>query len=542
MCYSEQKEGDGSVKKIGTVLITLCLVFALLLSGCNSMELWLLGGYSAFSDIAYTHPDVENVRQAAEELEAQLEKDVPAQKLMDYVYAFYGAYHDFYTNYALADIYYCKDMTDIYWEDEYTYCMESATEVDVLLDRILYALAGCPLKEELESDEYFGPGFFDSYQGESIWTEEFTALMEQESQLVSRYYDLSAQALDAADAETYYDVYGTQMGDLFVELVDLRQQIAEEAGYADYPTFAYDFYYYRDYTPEQAQVLLDGIRTELVPLYRETALSDVWSFGDEVCFEKQTFDYVKNCAAAMGGKVQEAFRLMESAKLYDISYGANKYNASFEVYLTSYGEPYVFLNPTLSTHDQLTFAHEFGHFCNDFASGGSVAGIDVAEIFSQGLEYLSLCYGEDTSDLQKLKLADCLSVYVEQAAYASFEQQVYSLEGEELTAENVYALYEQTGNAYGFDVWGWDSRSFVEVTHFFTNPMYVISYVVSNDAALQIYQLEMAESGAGLGLYEKNLATTESDFLAFVESAGLKSPFVEGRLADVRKMLEAVLK
>ena len=524
-------------------IVALCLVFALLLSGCNSTEFWmLLNGYTAFSDIEYTRPDVEAVRQAAQELEAQLQKEQKVEKLMEYVYAFYGAYHNFYTNYALADIYYCKDMTDIYWEDEYTYCLENGTDVDALLDQTLRALAACPLKSELESEEYFGPGFFDSFQGDSLWTEQFTALMEQEAQLVSKYYDLSAQALEAADAQTYYDVYGAQMGELFVDMIELRQQIAEEAGYADYPSFAYDFYYDRDYSPEQAQHLLEEIRVQLVPLYRQTAMSDVWELGNGECFEKQTFAYVKNCAAAMGGTVQEAFRLMEAAELYDISYGQNKYNASFEIFLASYYQPYVFMDPSLGTRDQLTFAHEFGHFCNDFASGGSIAGIDVAEIFSQGMEYLSLGYGEDTADLQKLKMADCLSIYVEQAAYARFEQQVYSLEEEELTAQNVYALYDRIGRAYGFDVWQWDSRSFVQITHFFTNPLYVISYVVSNDAALQIYQQEQEEKGAGLKLYQSQLATTEGQFLAFVESADLESPFVEGRLADTRKLLEDILK
>ena len=233
---------------------------------------------------------------------------------------------------------------------------------------------------------------------------------------------------------------------------------------------------------------------------------------------------------------------MERVGLYDISYGENKYNASFSVFLVSYYESYIFVNPSMMVWDQLTFAHEFGHFCSDYAAGGSIAGIDVAEIFSQGMEYLSLCYAEDAEDLQILKMADSLSVYVEQAAYASFEHQVYGLEEEELTVENIRALFEQTCNAYGLDVWQWDSRRFVEITHFFTSPLYVTSYVVSNDAALQLYRMEQEEKGTGLKLYQSQLATEESGFLAFVEAAGLESPFVEGRLAETRKMLEELLK
>ena len=92
------------------------------------------------------------------------------------------------------------------------------------------------------------------------------------------------------DEKIYYDVYGTQMSQLFVELVTLRKRIAEEAGFNSYPEFAYDFYYGRDYTPQQAQVLLDEISTELVPLYRQAAQSNVWSLGQKECFEKQTFE------------------------------------------------------------------------------------------------------------------------------------------------------------------------------------------------------------------------------------------------------------
>ena len=291
----------------------------------------------------------------------------------------------------------------------------------------------------------------------------------------------------------------------------------------------------------QAQQLLDEIKEELVPLYLRIADSDVWALGNRTSYEKETFQYVKDCAKAMGGSVWEAFSVMDKAKLYDISYGKNKYDASFEVYLNAYMEPYIFVNPSLTVYDQLTFAHEFGHFCNDYASYGSMAGIDVAEIFSQGMEYLSLCYGSGTEDLQKLKMADCLGTYVEQAAYASFEQQIYMLPQEELTVENIHALYEKTGKAYGFDTWNWDSRSYVCITHYFTSPMYIISYVVSNDAALQIYQMEKMTAGAGLALYEKNLATQEGRFLDFVELAGLQSPFGGDRMKDVRQMLESIL-
>lgn len=527
------------MKKKRNLILIICLAAMLILSSCGILN----DGYIPFSQMQYSRPDMGDLRAAAQKVDEQAGKQTSAQTLMDSVYEFYGVYYDFYTDYALADICYCKDMTDIYWEEEYQYCHAAATEADALLDQMLYTLARCPLRKELESEEYFGAGFFDSYQGESLWTESFTKLMEQEAVLQNRYYELSNEAQAAAYySEEYFTVYGTQMAQLFAQLVALRQEIARTAGYDDYLSFAYDFYYGRDYSPAQAQQLLEGIKEELVPLYLQTAESGVWELGGKTSYEKDTFRYVKDSAKAMGGKVWEAFSLMEKAKLYDISYGRNKYDASFEVYLTAYMEPYIFVNPELTVYDQLTFSHEFGHFCNDYASGGSMAGIDVAEIFSQGMEYLSLCYGTDTEDLQRLKMADSLGTYVEQAAYASFEQQVYMLPEDALTVENIHAIYEKTGKEYGFDTWNWDSRSYVCVTHYFTNPLYIVSYVVSNDAALQLYQMEQETAGKGLALYEKNLATQETGFLNFLEVAGLQDPFSQEHLKNVKKLLEETLK
>ena len=137
-------------------------------------------------------------------------------------------------------------------------------------------------------------------------------------------------------------------------------------------------------------------------------------------------------------------------------------------------------------------------------------------------------------------MADSLSLFVEQAAFADFEQQMYGLTGEDLSVEGLYALYEETVLDYGFDIVGYDRREFVDITHFFTNPMYIISYVVSNDAALQLYQLEQAETGAGLALMEKMLDCQESWFLAFLQEAGLESPFAPGRMKQVKETFEAV--
>ena len=50
--------------------------------------------------------------------------------------------------------------------------------MDAGLQELYRALAQSPAREELE--EYFGEGFFDSYENEeTLWDESFTALLEE---------------------------------------------------------------------------------------------------------------------------------------------------------------------------------------------------------------------------------------------------------------------------------------------------------------------------------------------------------------------------
>ena len=531
-------------------LIALCLALCLLLTGCGGIDLKgyfenlasALTGVTDFSKMEYTRPDMAALENKLNALceRAAVETDVVA--LTDEIWAFYVAYDDFSTAYALALIHYYQDLSDSYWEAEYNFCLENAAEADAALDRLYRALADCPLRQALESEEYFGPDYFDYYEGDSLYDDTLLALLDEESQILSRYYTISSEA-GAVEyyTEEFFTLYGGQLADIYLELIRVRQKMAAHLGYEDYTQFAYDFYYYRDYTPQQAASYLADIRSELAPLYKQHLQSDFWDTEIGYSTEEETFAYVSSMAKSMGGQIGEAFDALRKGHLYDISFGENKYNASFEVYLPSYYQPFVFVNPMGNAFDQLAFAHEFGHFCSDYLSYGSVAGVDVAEVFSQGMEYLSLCYADGGEDLAQLKLADCLCLYVEQAALASFEQQVYGLTEEELTAENVQSLYTEICQAYGVATEEWDSRSYVTITHYFTNPMYIISYVVSNDAALQLYQLELKQKGAGLACLESNLTTTQGWFLAFLEEAGLTSPFEPSRITDVKQLMQQML-
>lgn len=538
------------MKKRYIHVLTLVLAAALLLSGCGGpfaqvyqrgKELWQTleaGGLPASSEplsqMTYSRPDMQVLEDTLLESCRIAREANSSEKVMDAVYDFYDVYDRFYTDLALADIHYSCDLTDTYWQAEYEFCLEQAATADAALEELYYALADSPVRQQLETD-FFGEGYFESYDDESIWDEAFLALLEQEAQLQSRYQQIMTGDIYSED---FLEENTLPLAQLLVELVALRQQIAQQAGYDSYPDFAYDFYHARDYTAQQARTYMQAIPQVLGELYRAVNESQVWELSYGYCAEADTYAYVQTAAENMGGQIAKGFSILDRGSLCHISYGANKAAGAYEVYLWSYRSPFIYMSPYLEQSDKLFFSHEFGHFLNDYVCGGSYAGTDIAEVHSQAFEYLSLLYAEDTAQLEKYKLADSLCTYVEQAAYALFEQQLYDLEGEALTVDAVMALYERIGLEFGFDSWNWDSRDFVQISHFYLNPMYIISYAVSNDAAMQIYQMEKASAGAGLTVYEACLESQDSYLLRFAEEYGLESPFAPGRLEQVRQTLE----
>lgn len=550
----------------GRILAIMC-VCALLLTGCSEYGDWIWqkdpepestqsapstgrDRYSMipdFLDMVYTRPDIEEYRRLVDAICETAKVSESAEQLVDMCRDVYNAYDTFYTMMTLANIHYCLDLSDSYYSAEYAYCTEQSTAIEKGLEDCHMALAKSKVVDELESDEYFGEGAFDDYQGDSVYTEELTALLNRENALISESYEVMNK-LNGLDyySDEYFEEGVPEMGRIFIDLIAVRQEIAAYFELDSYGDYAFAMYHNRDYTQEQAEQYLDAIREKMVPMYRQLNESGFWNdaYGWNVT-EKDCRKYLRGAVEAMGGQIHGAYRLMDQKHLYDLTPSSNKYVGSFETYLTDFGVPYVLVNPYGDRTDYLTFAHEFGHFTSDYYSGGASYTKDVSEFFSQGMEYLSLCYAGESpelmEELRQMKMADSLSTYVEQAAYAQFENAVYRIPAEELTVERIGELYQEICTEYGFDSFNWDSRDWITINHYFIAPFYIVSYVTSNDIAMQLYEMELEEAGSGLALYEELAEGCPSQLVAFAQEAGLEIPFREGHLDEVCETFRTVL-
>ena len=568
------------MKKKLRLLMTL-LMCAVLLSGCAAAPLTgLFGGLvdkvfdeiPHFDGMVYERPQaaLDDIERNLARLEKAFESGASFRAVKRLLDRCYEDYCHFDTMYCLAEIRSCCDMSDGYYAAELAWCLDAYYDLQDLMEEMYYLCGGSPMAERLERD-YFWEGFAGEYADASlsIYDEESLALMHRESALLSEYRELTASpgvTLDngrevdlygylagAGEEEywealmAYYRQYNAEMSRIYIELVKTRRELAAVLGYDSYEEMAYADSFARDYTPEQAARYLSDVREHIVPLYEEL---DDWAVDYPWLEEEELVEILRRGTEAMGGEVEEAFRFMEHYELFNVSLSENKAGKSFQTYLSDYNAPYVFVDPYGDDSDVLSFAHEFGHFVDAYVNYNASESIDVAELFSQAMEYLMLDYAEGAlpeerlENLRRLKWLDTLELYVQQASFAAFEKEVYAADPAELDADFLNELSLQVAVDYGYyDGYSEDyyALSWIDIVHFFEQPFYVVSYPVSNDLALQIWELEQSEPGAGLQKYLEALPRDYDGMIATAEAAGLESPFAPGRVAraaeDLRRNL-----
>lgn len=522
----------------------------------------------AFEDMEYTRPDAAALCKALGELEKLVKNGGSFDEVGAAFEAAYSDYSLFNTMDSLSYIRHTIDLNDEYYETENNWCEEQSPLIEQALEKCYIAMGQSDLRDRLE-EEYFTEDFFDFYDENQIYSNDrVVKLMQKDNDLQAQYMALqSDQTIEWNGEEVlyediigdesldydsylmayqlYYNKYNPQVGEIFAEMIRTRNEIARELGYDTFADFAYSYYYNRDYTPEEAEDYLSDIAAELAPMYFYAVYG---AQSTTPCSTDEVLDLFEKTVYRFGGEFATSYEFMQAYDLMDITDSSSKMPGSYVTYLSSYQMPFLYVSPTGELDDLLTCCHEFGHFVDGFVNCNGTSSIDCNEIFSQGLEFLSLSRAElDDDEREALtisKVADSLLTFVSQAAYAEFELRAYALPDDQLNTEGLNALFLECMEEFGQSYTGMEdiiAPGWIDIQHFLIAPYYVISYCVSNDAALQIFQLE-EENGTGLETYRALMSTSSGNtILALLEENGMESPFEPGRVEELADFFEDYL-
>ena len=525
-------------------------------------------GAFTFPELPYESPDEQALRGIFETAQGLAAHGDSADELMDALDLAFDAYDDFYTMDTIAMIRSDADQTDAHWRGEYNRCERMIAKVEQWYDRMLRACAVSALRPALEDCGYFVAHELDSYEGGGDYSDQLVSLLQRESDLEAEFralgdeFDLDGEqmslneylAREDLSEEEYSQAYtaylrsiNAEAARIYAALIGVRQEIAAASGYESYEQYCYD-YYARDYSPAEVDAYLDSIRQILGPCREALFARGEYDRRDyPILGEKELLRNLGSVMERLGDPAAEAFDFMRARELYDVRADQNKASISYTAYLYSYDAPYLFVDAYGDVEDLVCTAHEFGHFLASYVQGYGEVSLDLDETWSQGMEYLTLAQLRDTMNpsryeaLLRIKLLDTLDTYTDEASYAAFERAAYALPEEERTAERFNALSAECLRAYGCEDSEQDVLWWTQIDHLFQMPFYVVSYCVSVDAAMQLYELALETPEEAWNVYCELLNAPDLSFSEALQEAGLESPFAPGRIEKARETIEAQL-
>lgn len=493
----------------------------------------------SFDEMEYKRPDIDALKAKAQDVEDLLGNFFKVKDVIVELDKFVDLYNNFYTMMNLACVRYDMDTRDEFYFEEYSYCTEAAGDVEYLTDELLLDCSNSSMCDYL--DKHFFGGLLEEQYSVTDGTgytpsDELAELERKEAELENDYSELYAKYSGAFDNGKFKKP-NEEIARIYIELIKLRHDIAEQRNMKSYEELAY-LDNGRDYTAADLDGYIKAIKQYIVPLYKKADSKKMYDRSLVSAMSPKTaLSTVTGTVEGLDKDIDEALGYMLKYKLYDTGMSDNKYDQSYVLYLNDYDSPFLFCSPSGYSDTVLTIVHEFGHYVDGYLNYGLNDSIDTSEVFSQGMEYLLLCNMDDAGQLTRYKMLDELELYAYQACLNEFEHRAYAMDEKELTVETLNSLYSELLEEYGLtdDYKGLD---WISVTHLFTSPFYVISYCVSDSAAFELYNMELKESGSGLEMYMKLLdESTNYDFLDLLEECGMSSAIS----ADTVKEIAATL-
>ena len=572
-------------------LLTLLLAFSLLLSMCPA-ALAAEGGVREtdfftdqihadvnYSDMEYKHIDSEPILAEMDEIRELLADSANEKAVEESFNKFAEQFLEIVTMYTLVNIKTYQDVTDEEAAAEMEYANELyMTVVDaliLLIQDILESPCDSFLRAQLTEEDI---AYYTEYEA---MTEEELARSNKETALENEYLSAAyltytaeyegeewddaslEQALAAGemDQETYTTISrqiaknaNAALGDIYLRMVELRKEIAADAGYDNYADYAYAEVYQRDYTQQEIRSFHQAVKENIVPLYDALLTLYYTEYDNPVYVQDYTgdiaLDMIEPYIGQLSSELTEAFTYMREHGLYDSGFSDTKGDAGFTTLLDSYGAPFYFNSPSGDLYDFSTAVHEFGHYNNFYwqPSGwnDSSKSIDIAEVHSQGLELLFTNFyedifgsEEDAQAVQDYLLLNLCSALITGCLYDELQQYVYATDG--VTLDQINQEYCRLCKEYGqidadderTEMYGW-----YYVPHTFTSPCYYISYAVSAAGAFSFWLEAQDDYFAGVDNYLKFTALDATyGFQESFAEVGVESPISASYVNDLADAL-----
>lgn len=346
------------------------------------------------------------------------------------------------------------------------------------------------------------------------------------------------------------------LGEVFIEMAEVRKKIAKENGYNNYGDYMYRLGFGRDYTQAEIKEFHKTVKKYIPEVLSNLVTLYQYNQNDPVFSKKYSadtiFSIMKKYVKEMSSELEEPLNYMLKYELYDIEKSDTKMTGAFTTSLPAYAAPFIFAKPNDTLYDFSTIIHEFGHYTNMYyhpiSWDSDSLNVDIAEIHSQGFELLFFhfypeIFGKSAENVMIYTLANLCSALIEGCLYDELQQYIYAESN--LTLDKINQKYMELLKEYGYALQT-DSRteaySWVDVPHTFEMPFYYISYAVSVAAAFEIWQASLTDFEGAVDQYLKLSEIGYSvGFQETLKQAGYENPLTEKSISKIVNSINSEL-
>ena len=556
------------------------------LSGCMGEK--LVPTELSFSQVEYERPDGQGVLDLIDKAKEQAENDILPFGMIWTLRKIGDATQEFYSMMTIAQIRNYLDVNDTFYSEEMEYLDTFDARIQNSYNQMFSSIENSRFSS-IQNMIFGESGAEDLQMSSQASSEEILSLQEQEKKLVAEYYYEYAQAtvstpegevlfssLDSEGQSAYYNQfiqkYNQQFGELYLELVSLREQMAQALGYDSYTQVADLDMLRNSYTREDIKTFREDIKQSIAPVYR-SYLEDfyqraenrdqpgyVYLLGEQSPVPQgswqETLDQFEQLYQQMSEQTGECYSYLLSHEFIDAEPSQTKANVTFSTLIYSLNTPFLFANMNGSAEDVFSISHEFGHcfaMWQQLKLGSQQEGrsMDVSEIHSQAMQMLTLpyyeiFYGEDAGTARKYDVYTMVAGILTAAMNDEFQEKIY--ENPQMTVQELNELYKELAMEYGLVVESpyFDMESFsmgwFTTNQYFDTPFYAIDYALSGCVAMEFLQMGLEDYTKALETYLSLVQqNSDYDFMTVLEETGLSSPFETEQMEALAQTMEDFL-
>jgi oligoendopeptidase F len=467
------------------------------------------------------------------------------------------------------------DTTDKSLEEAFNYfCMEIQPKMQPYADALNKKLINCPYTKELNQELYFTylrsvKKNIELFREENIPIQAELSVLQQQYGTIAGKMTISfreqeytlqqaAQFLEDADRTVREEVYRKvcerrlqdqdSLHDLFTSLVQKRNQIALNAGFANYRDYKFVELGRFDYSKEDCFQFHEAIKLHVLPLIdkiyarkkKKLGLTTLKPWDTEAepagtqplrpfTDGKDLFEKSVTCFEQLNPFFADCLKKMNELKHFDLESRKGKAPGGYNCPLAESGAPFIFMNAAGQMGDVTTMVHEGGHAIHSFLahplslSGFKEYPMEIAEVASMSMELFTMnhwqSFFDQEADLNRAKehqLERTITIFPWIAIIDKFQHWVYENPNHSIEERtNTWNAITKEFSTESIDYTGLDAFraiSWQRQLHLFEVPFYYIEYGIAQLGAIGMWMQ-----------YQNNPTSALENYMAALSLGGTKT-------------------